>query len=309
MTVFPMKERRPSADGRAADQTAQAREPYAGAVEKTSTKPPLWFLRLDIGFWSKATRDLRAAERGVLIDLLAYMIERAEPILEDDARLARRCAVGKALFTRTKLTLLADGRLVRKDGGLWSEVIQAELDNSRKLSETRAKSASQRWGNDEQNQSPRDANAYKTPDSRPEKTGLQPVSAPDSDESSSTSDGNKRSTFASSSDALNASPTSKNDAVKEDLHQRRVFLVDEEIELDGLGKCTVGDVLADILTVAVQGWKFSVRLGDAGEPIFARWVPEHVADHQPPPGFGTDEFRTCILDDDDMPGGILEDSE
>ncbi|PBB85722.1 DUF1376 domain-containing protein [Mesorhizobium sp. WSM3876] len=132
----------------------------------TGTKPPPWF-RFFAGDWIAKTRDLKAVEAGILIQLLAQMHQRGEPLADDDpSRLARLCGSDTRTFTRTLAMFLEDGRVTRTAGGLWSKLIQGEVDYRKNVSKVRSKNASHRWEKDKQNQQPTDANAYKSPEYR-----------------------------------------------------------------------------------------------------------------------------------------------
>ena len=124
---------------------------YSGADEKASRPPAPWF-RLFVRDWIAMTRDLKATEAGIFFQLLIHMHERSEPIGEDQARLARLCGADKRTLASTIATLLADGRLIRKHGGLWSEMVQAEIDHRKNVSDIRSKNVSQRYLKDQQNQ-------------------------------------------------------------------------------------------------------------------------------------------------------------
>lgn len=81
---------------------------------------------IDLTDWIAKTRDLKAAEAGILINLVVTMHERGEPIRDDYSRMARLCGADPRTFKRTVDMFLGDGRVIRRDGGLWSNFVQTE---------------------------------------------------------------------------------------------------------------------------------------------------------------------------------------
>ncbi|TPM36645.1 DUF1376 domain-containing protein [Mesorhizobium sp. B2-3-5] len=124
------------------------------------------WLRFFVADWIAWTRDLKATESGILINLIAHMHQRGEPIAEDHSRLARLCGCNTRTFARTIGIFLNDGRIIRRDGGLWSDLVQSEIDHRKNVSDVRSKNAGHRWGKNEQHQSVIDANAAKSSESR-----------------------------------------------------------------------------------------------------------------------------------------------
>ncbi|GAA2821495.1 uncharacterized protein DUF1376 [Aminobacter aminovorans] len=187
-----------------------------------------WF-RLHTSDWITATRDLKAAEKGILIDLLAHMHERGGPIAGDHARLARLCGADIRTFSRAIELFLADGRIVEKHGGLWSPVMQAEFEHRKNVSDVRRKNAGQRWAKVEQNQRDENAKAHQSPESREEEGG----------------GGNPppRSTSASSTVGVDSSSTlegSRRVAPSgAPLSLRKTFMVDDDVEVAGIGPATI----------------------------------------------------------------------
>jgi len=104
--------------------------------------PPPWFRFFAADFVAK-TRGLSAAETGILIRLVANMHDRGEPLTEDHARLARLCGTVTLNFRRAIDALLAGGLLVRKGDGLWSPMVQAEVDFRHAASARRSKRISE----------------------------------------------------------------------------------------------------------------------------------------------------------------------
>lgn len=159
---------------RAAGATADAdANRYAGGAGKYSldvqnanpSAPPPW-IRLFVADFITMTRDLRAVEVGIFIQLVAHMHQRGEPIGEDHSRLARLCGADARTFTKTLAMFLADGRIVRKDGGLWSDLVQKEIEHRKNVSDVRSKNARQRWEKDQENQRSEYAKAYRDSESR-----------------------------------------------------------------------------------------------------------------------------------------------
>lgn len=127
---------------------------------------PPW-LRFFVADWIAWTRDLKAAESGILINLIAHMHQRGEPIAEDHSRLARLCGCNARTLSRTIGIFLEDGRIIRSnDGGLWSDLVQSEIDHRKNVSDVRSKNSGHRWGKTEQNQTAFDANAHQSSESR-----------------------------------------------------------------------------------------------------------------------------------------------
>ncbi|TIW48446.1 MAG: DUF1376 domain-containing protein [Mesorhizobium sp.] len=125
------------------------------------------WLRFFVADWIAWTRDLKAAESGILINLIAHMHQRGKPITEDHSRLARLCGADARTFARTIGMFLHDGRIIQSDdGGLWSDLVQSEINHRKNVSEVRSKNAGQRWGKNEQNQTAADANAHQSSEFR-----------------------------------------------------------------------------------------------------------------------------------------------
>lgn len=110
-------------------RTRQAK-PKPDAVKAT----PPWF-RFFARDWLAKTMGLSAAETGILITLVAEMHVRGEPTPENHARLARLCRVPTRNFRRSLDQLLTEGLVIRVAGGLWSPMIQSEIDHRRKRGE------------------------------------------------------------------------------------------------------------------------------------------------------------------------------
>lgn len=127
-------------------------------AEGGASKAPAPWFRLFADDWTSMTRDLSAAEAGILINLLVHMHKHGEPVGNDHARLARRCGTTKVAFSRTVETLLKGGQLIKTDAGLWSAYMANEIEHRGKISLVRSKSAKSHREKSEQYQ--RGENAY-----------------------------------------------------------------------------------------------------------------------------------------------------
>jgi hypothetical protein len=87
------------------------------------------------------------------------MSEFGGPIVEDHARLARRCGTTKVAFSRTVDLFLAKRILERCDGNLSSDYMLAEFAKREEISSVRSKNAKSHRRKNEQNQHPVGANA------------------------------------------------------------------------------------------------------------------------------------------------------
>ncbi len=104
--------------------------------------------------WLAGTRGMTAAETGVYITLIAMMYERAGPIREDAARLARLCGASNSAFATILDCLLEDGKIARVDGGLFNERVEKEISYVLKNSEVAASKAKSRWAKSEDKSTP-----------------------------------------------------------------------------------------------------------------------------------------------------------
>lgn len=95
--------------------------------------------------WLGGTRSMSAAETGIYITLIATMYERGSPIVEEPARLARLCGTSNSSFKACLQSLVNDGKIVRKEGGLWNERVAKEVVYRSEKSEVGRKSANARW--------------------------------------------------------------------------------------------------------------------------------------------------------------------
>ena len=95
--------------------------------------------------WLSGTRGLTAAETGIYITLIALMYERAGPITEDAARLARLCGASNSLFAKALGALLDGGKLTRVDGGLFNLRVAKEIGYVMEKSGVARDKAKSRW--------------------------------------------------------------------------------------------------------------------------------------------------------------------
>lgn len=111
--------------------------------------------------WLSGTRAFTLAEAGLYVTLIAMMYETGQPISMDRKRLARMCGTTPKAFEKALTALLEAGKIVTKDGGLWSNRVQKEQEKRRYITEKASQSATIRWEKDQQNQQPCDATASK----------------------------------------------------------------------------------------------------------------------------------------------------
>ena len=112
--------------------------------------------------WLAGTRGLSAVESGVYISLVAMMYERGEPIVRDDARLARLCGASNSTFKRALEALIDGGKIILNDGRLWNARVEKEQFYRTEKSEVGKQAAKARWGKDKRNQGKADAGAMPT---------------------------------------------------------------------------------------------------------------------------------------------------
>lgn len=137
-------------------------------------KANLPYVRFYMSDWLAATRGMKAAEVGTYFTLLALMYERGEPLPEQPRRLARQCGLASPkVFSDYLETLIEDGKIVRRGGGLWNNRVEKEFEFREKNSEQSSEAASARWGksnkNNDRNMRPhsdRNATAMRKPEAR-----------------------------------------------------------------------------------------------------------------------------------------------
>lgn len=109
------------------------------------SSPQRWF-RFFPSDWLSMTGGLSPTERGVLFSLVCLMFDRGEPLARNDARLARQCGMPTSGFRKALAVLLGDGKLIEKDGSIWSEWVEMEHKISTEKTMAASRSANARWG-------------------------------------------------------------------------------------------------------------------------------------------------------------------
>lgn len=133
---------------------------------------------------------LSPAERGVYITLLCLIWDKGQPIEEDHARLARRCGMPKATFSRSLEALIDESKIVRVDGLLTNERAEKVIVDRKNRTEKARAAAGVRWGSQDGNiegkQGSNDANASRKqcsadaiPETRDQKEEIPPPPIPD----------------------------------------------------------------------------------------------------------------------------------
>lgn len=112
--------------------------------------------------WLGGTRGMSASEAGVYINLLAMMYERRAPLVEDCAKLARLCGASNSVFRRTLEQLIADGKIIRTEAGLWNDRVEKESVYRSEKSAVGKQAAELRWRKPQQIQEARDADAMRS---------------------------------------------------------------------------------------------------------------------------------------------------
>lgn len=88
---------------------------------------------------------LSPAERGVYITLLCLIWDKGHPIEEDHGRLARRCGMPKAAFSRCLEALIDERKIIRVDGRLTNERAEKVIVDRENRTEKARGAASARW--------------------------------------------------------------------------------------------------------------------------------------------------------------------
>lgn len=126
--------------------------------------------------WLGGTRALSAAETGIYITLIATMYERGSPIAFDATKLARLCGASNSSFRAALTSLIADGKIIETEAGLWNERVAKEVVYRQEKSDVGSRAAKAKWdkkrneinGNDDalamHSQSDRNANQKPEPD-------------------------------------------------------------------------------------------------------------------------------------------------
>jgi uncharacterized protein YdaU (DUF1376 family) len=100
------------------------------------------------GDWLAGTGALTAAERGVYTTLIMLMYEKNGSIAPDHARLARRCGLPKARFTKALEALIQQGKIFKTAGGLMNARCERELVERASRSQVGQTAAAARWKKD-----------------------------------------------------------------------------------------------------------------------------------------------------------------
>lgn len=95
--------------------------------------------------WLGGTRGLSAVETGVYITLVMLMYERGEPLRDDHSRLARACGASNSAFAKALETLIAEGKIIPLEAGLWNERVEREIEKRSKKSEVGRENSNRRW--------------------------------------------------------------------------------------------------------------------------------------------------------------------
>lgn len=96
--------------------------------------------------WLAGTRGMSAVETGVYITLIATMYERGGPIPEQHERLARLCGTTVSAFLRALENLVAEGKVLRSEEGLFNRKAAEELRIRAEKSDGASQKAKIRWG-------------------------------------------------------------------------------------------------------------------------------------------------------------------
>ncbi len=101
--------------------------------------------------------------------MLAMMHDRDGPLPVEDDMIWRRCgATSKAMFAATLDVLQQSDLITINELGAWSETMQAEVENRRRVAGSAKENASKGWKKRKQNQRPENAAAYTESESESE---------------------------------------------------------------------------------------------------------------------------------------------
>lgn len=132
--------------------------------------------------WLAGTRGMTAAETGVYITLIATMYEKAEPIVRDDARLARLCGLPTRNFAIILDRLIDDEKITLEGEKLWGRKVELEVRNRSARAERSTNAA---LAKHQQNQGQFSASAQRPqPPSSPQTVPRARVSEPEPDKES-----------------------------------------------------------------------------------------------------------------------------
>lgn len=112
--------------------------------------------------WLAGTRGLTAEETGIYITLVAMMYEREAPIDMPDDRLARLCGCSVKAFRKACDSLIGEGKLHLKDGGIWNERAEKEIEKRFERTKSAKASVAVRWQKSKQNQRADDTNVKRS---------------------------------------------------------------------------------------------------------------------------------------------------
>lgn len=121
------------------------------------TKSP--YVHLYTSDFLAGMQGLTASERGVFFTVVCMIYEREAPIDMPEGRLARVCGCTTKSLRAALDTLLGEGKLVEKDGGLWNMRAGLELRKRSEIRSSAKASAEARWLKTKQKQGKTDATA------------------------------------------------------------------------------------------------------------------------------------------------------
>lgn len=264
--------RSPGGAGAAADhQIHTDEENYPKRRRGARSRGALWF-KLWSSEWLAQTRSLSVSDVGILITWLAAMHEAGAPLEDDESRLARLCGCRTNAIRKAREVLIEAGLIIKTRRGLWSPLMQEQIENEINKSKLAQQSASQRWGKSQQNHLSDDAIAYKEEDIEEDASGdgLQPSPS-----------------AGKSSDAVLYDPL--RDGLKS--HPRavenRVIRVGESF----YSETQQSDVL--VLATDVDRHRIRVRVIQTGQIGWALAQPGDVLERAPP--------EVTVEDDDECP--------
>jgi uncharacterized protein YdaU (DUF1376 family) len=107
-----------------------------------STSPWTKFYASD---WLNGARALSLQERGLYITLIAMMYDEGGPIVGSDERFARLCGCKVSEFQKGLAALVAEGKIIKTERGLWNNRVQKELGKIQEKSAKQSDNAKSRW--------------------------------------------------------------------------------------------------------------------------------------------------------------------
>jgi len=210
-------------------------------AQDRKAKPPAPWFRFNVEKWFAMTRNLNPVESVALLTTMAECHQRGEPFPEDLGRMAKRCRTTRPAMDKAVETLIAEGLIVRRDGGLWSDYIESEIAHREERAEQASQNVKKRWKKDEGNQGPPDTDVAKSirVEESQKGDGENPPS-PNPSPSSSTADVGLRSAVKSSRRAPSGAPP-------------RRYRIQEDLSVKGVGRCTV---------ISISGHRMRLRSFD-----------------------------------------------